>query len=372
MIASGSLANAEQLSELAEKGTNRQIIALVPAIDCGFRTLPLPKKNRRQAILALPYALEDDLAQDLSEIHLHCYAQHATTGDVIFVSHSKMEIWLQWLNHAGLQTTKLIPDGIALPTPTMQTWHFAQIEETWLVKQTATQVLAFDDEQMLNLWLKSQDLTDINCISLTPWTENLAQTAPAQAELAELPLAAFITEAISNPCNLRVREYQYKPEKQSSPVRPWLILAGLAASCLFTYLLSLGIQISELNTQEQELKAQIEKTYKMAYPNVKRLPNPKLQMTQELKKLSLNSAGATNSILDYLNDFMPAYQKISGFKVQAIRYDNKQKELRIQASGASFDKFEQLKSNISSDYQSELGALNQSGSVINGTIVMRK
>lgn len=371
VIASGEIASFDGLAELKEKAAQRQVIALVPSVDCAIRQLPLPKKSRRQAITALPFMLEDELAQDIDAIHLSCYLQGQATGDVVYVSHQKMAFWLEQLASAEIKASKLVPEALALPEPQENQWAFAQLDSGWLIRQSQHQVLALDSDESLILWLKSQTLDEIECVSYTPWPDEAQALKEAELDLAELPLAAFIHGAMSSPCNLRVGQYKDKSKKQSVAWRPWLKVASLAGISLVIYLTSLGLKIGELESQELGLKDDIVATYKIAFPHVKRLTDPKAQMKQELKKIG-GGHGIENSLLGFLHDLRPAYQKAKGLKVQSMRFDSKRGEFRLTATAPSFQQFEQLKAAIHSDYKAEFGALNQTSDEVSGTITIRR
>ena len=370
VIASGEIASADRLHELQSRAAGRELIALVPSVDCAIRQMPLPRKNRRQALAALPYMLEDELAEDVEDIHWSCYLQGPETADVAYLSQSKMESWLTWLAEAGLSVSKFVPEALALPVPTEEQWQLAQLHGNWLIRQSQHQAFALDGDANLQLWLQGQDFEEIELLTHTPWPEALAMV-PAQVELAELPLAALIQGAIDSPCNLRVGEYKDQSSKPVQPWQPWLRVAALAGVALLLYVLSVGLQLAELKTQEQSLKDDIVATYKLAFPNAKSSKNLKAVMRQELKKIGESSTGE-GGLLTFLHEFAPAYQSVKGIQIESLRFDNKRGELRIQASASGFQSFEQLKGAIQSGYSAELGALNSNDGQVNGTIIMRR
>ena len=55
IIASGELANAEQLSQLSEKSTNREVVTLVSSSDINLKSLHVPAKSQRAVMQAVPY-----------------------------------------------------------------------------------------------------------------------------------------------------------------------------------------------------------------------------------------------------------------------------------------------------------------------------
>nr|WP_285817808.1 type II secretion system protein GspL [Echinimonas agarilytica] len=377
VIASGEIANADNLHELEQRFSGREVIALAPAVDCAVRRLPVPKKNRRQALAALPYMLEDELAEDIDAIHLVHFAQHEETVDVAYVSHAKMDLWLSWFSRAGLAVGKVLPEFLALPDVKEPSddesthWHMVQVGDHWLVRQAHGIALGFENEMMAKFWLSSQDLEHVEITSFTPWPETFSPLIEAHVDLPELPMSALVNGAINSACNLRAGDYKIRRQRGQQPWRPWLNVAVLAGVALVLYLSGVALRLSEFKHIETVTRAEIVKTYKIAFPNEKRVNNPKVQMKRKLAQLG-SGDGASSGLLMFLHDIGPAYRSVSGIVFQSLRYDEKRQELRIQASGSDFQKFEQLKAAIGNGYSAELGALNSKNDQVTGTITVRK
>ena len=67
IIASGELPDASQLATLKERAGQRPAIALVPTCDIAMRWVALPPRASRKVLSAIPFMLEDELAQDVSK-----------------------------------------------------------------------------------------------------------------------------------------------------------------------------------------------------------------------------------------------------------------------------------------------------------------
>ena len=371
VIASGEVASADRLHELKPVAAGRTLIGLAPAIDTVIRQLPLPRKNRRQALAALPFMLEDELAQDVEQVHFSVYQQDKTSASLAYLSHSKMALWLAWLTDADLKASRIVPEGLALPETSEPNWHFIQLGEQWILRCSASQVLALDNEACLSLWLDHQVSRDVTLISHTPWPESLATRHPAQVELAELPLAALIQGALHCSCNLRNGRYVDTTSKPVTAWRPWLKVAGFAGGALLMYLTSVGLELKALHQQEQTLKEEIQRTFALAFPNAKNVSDPRKQLQQELNKIG-GTAITEGSFLEFLQDLLPIYQRVGAIKVESLRFDGKRNELRIQASAADFQQFEKFKAAIGNGYMAELGALNSNDGKVAGTITIRR
>ena len=372
VIASGEVAGAEQLKELQVWAGEREIIALAPSQDCGLKSLNIPKKGRRQAMNALAYMLEDEIAEDVEQIHVTVVGSDQEHVEVCYTSHQKMAIWLEWLHDAELHVDKILPDVLALPDVEQDgPWHVVEVCGVWLMRASGAQSLAFDDESWFKAWLKHAELPEQGFVSHTPWPEAI-ELENVTTELAELPMTALAGGAISSGCNMRQGAYRSRRKKNQIDLRPWYAVASLACIALVLYLVQLGLKLNTLSQLEDELKTQVVQVYQKAYPNEKRVKNPRSQMRQKLKLAGASGDGEELSFLQVLSDIGPAYTKVSGLTFESVRFDAKRQELRVQITASDFQKFEQFKSTIQSPYQVEVGALNSSSGTVSGTVTIRR
>lgn len=115
IIASGELANAQGLATLTERAGNRPIDVLVPASAMTLTSVNLPEKGQRQALKALPFMLEEMLADDVDAMHFTVGPRNGDALSVVAVAHEQMQTWLNCLTEAGLKVKRIVPDCLALP-----------------------------------------------------------------------------------------------------------------------------------------------------------------------------------------------------------------------------------------------------------------
>lgn len=85
-------------------------------------TVDLPNMNRQRLLKAIPFALEETVACDLSELHF-ALGQRTEKGalSVAIVAKVQVACWLERLHHAGIQADALCPLMFGLPV----------LEKTW-------------------------------------------------------------------------------------------------------------------------------------------------------------------------------------------------------------------------------------------------
>ena len=109
------------LSDVAPEVGDRQVIVLVPGTEVLTLYVDIPVKGARM-LAALPYALEDQLAEDVENLH---FAAGVRRGDgrvpVAVVAKEKIRMWLESLQTAGIHPARLIPEyhGLAVTPNTL-------------------------------------------------------------------------------------------------------------------------------------------------------------------------------------------------------------------------------------------------------------
>lgn len=99
---------------------------LVPSEQVRVIAVDLPLRSRARRLEALPFAVEDQIADPVDSVHL---ALGASIGDqrylVGVVRHAVMAAWIADLEAAGLDHAALVPDALALPQAADGGWTVA-------------------------------------------------------------------------------------------------------------------------------------------------------------------------------------------------------------------------------------------------------
>lgn len=106
---------------IAERGGPATV--LVPTEQVRLLAVDLPLANRAKRLEALPFAIEDQIAEPIESVHLALGAEIAPKRYLVgVVRHEVMAGWVDAAEEAGLGHAAMVPDALALPRPAEGEW----------------------------------------------------------------------------------------------------------------------------------------------------------------------------------------------------------------------------------------------------------
>lgn len=103
------------LSEASKDVGDRAVIVLVPATTVLTTTADIPVRGGSRLLAALPFALEEHVADDVENLHFAAGARRDNgLIPVAVVAHEQMQEWLARLEEAGISAARLVPENHGL------------------------------------------------------------------------------------------------------------------------------------------------------------------------------------------------------------------------------------------------------------------
>ena len=103
------------LSEAGSDIGDRQVIVLVPGTEVLTTSVDIPVKGGSRLHAALPYALEDQLAEDVDQLHFAPGTRRSSGRiPVAIVSRKRLAEWIEWLTESGIKPSAMISDNYGL------------------------------------------------------------------------------------------------------------------------------------------------------------------------------------------------------------------------------------------------------------------
>lgn len=373
MLDQGRLDHAAQLSELAARAKTAKVTVLVSSTEIGFHLLDLPPGSKRHLNQIVPYALEDEVAEDIHALHFAWPALSAKGKDealpVLIVSRRQMDTWQRWLQDAGFEYDALYPDMFILPLAEGE-WSALSIDDDVVVRHARWRGFAIEQTLFAELaGLFSDALTPpqrIRCWGDVDWPQSPAEMTLAEQRYPALALARHLEPGQA--VNLLQGDYA-KRRKRSASMQLWrwpAIAAGVLLVLLFA---DRGLTLYQLEREHSRLVSATEQQYRQAFPDETRVVNVRAQLNQHLNRLQ--SGGTSGQLLSLLQQLAPAFNGTE-LDVTLLQFDAGRNELRVQASGADFMMFERFTQLArEQNLNVEQGQLTSRSGRIAGTLVIR-
>lgn len=375
VIASGELSHRDELAELIPYAKQRTTIALLDSRDVLLSECEIPAGASRQLDNMIPYLLEEEIAQDVEELHYTILNRTSGRATVAAVDEKYLANWLERFRDSGIELKRVLPDVLAMPL-TEQQISALQIGDSWLFRKGSYQGMIADSQWLSVLFESDWCRQEENKLPITGYTPapDYPFSADQQWNAAELELVmALLTKgAIASPVNLLTGKF--KPQSSVlKHIRIWRKVA--IAACLFVAVLSVQqlLKVNQLEAEAKAYRAESERIFRSVFPDKRKIPTVsylKRQMSDEVNRLSGNSGGET--VLDWLADFPQVLANQPAVEIQSIRFDANRGEARIEMLMADFQTFEVIRSRLEQQYSVTQGPLNKKENKVSGSYVLRR
>ena len=163
------------LDAAASAADDRSVIVLVPATNVLTTSTEIPMRPGARLLAALPFALEEQLADDVESLHFAAGTRRDSGRlPVAVVAHELLQEWLGRLDDAGIHATRIIPENYGL----------ARIPGT-------TSLLVADDKVMFNDGEDTEFIMEgVKPSDALAFAGTLNEAGGDEAEDAEAPAAA--------------------------------------------------------------------------------------------------------------------------------------------------------------------------------------
>ncbi|PMG48512.1 type II secretion system protein GspL [Vibrio lentus] len=378
VIASGELSSWEQLDELTPYAEKRSCIALLPGNECLIKRVEIPKGAARQFDSMLPFLLEDEVAQDIEDLHLTILDKDASHATVCGVDREWLKHALELFREANIIFRKVLPDTLAVPFEE-QGISALQIDQHWLLRQGNYQAVSIS-EAWLPMFLQSdwvvageeEQATTIFSYTAMPSDDVQQQSGVEwQAKPAELVMSLLSQQAITSSVNLLTGTFKTK----SSFSKYWRVWQKVAiAACLLVAVIVTQqvLKVQQYEAQAEAYRAESERIFRAVLPGKQRIPTIsylKRQMNDEANKYG--GSGEGDSLLGWLALLPETLGQVKSIEVESIRYDGNRSEVRLQAKSSDFQHFETARVKLEEKFVVEQGPLNRNGDAVFGSFTLK-
>ena len=338
------------LAEWAAETVGARQILVAPGEALILNPVAMPSRNRGTWAKAVPYALEDQLVEDIEALHFAL--GNAPQGErlpVAVIGHAALRAWLDACGQHGLTPAAVIPEPLLLPWREGE-WSLL-LEERRAVARTGLWQGFSTERNLLGLLLDRiiTEAGDAKPARLRIWgrdADRFSDPALAdcecQIETEPVEPLALFASGHQPGATLNLLQGPYGRQTQWGRwLKPWRAAAALAGACLLVQGFTTLYEHRRLQQEALALGVEMERVYKEALPDSTRIVNPKAQLEAHLRELRPNG-GEEGVFLELLNRGAQALTSASEVVLRGFSYRDGLLDLSLQGGNpAALDQLRQ-------------------------------
>jgi len=377
------------LADAAALCAGRRTIVLVPAVRVLRTRAEVPVKGASRIIQALPFALEDLLAEDVEELHFAAGTRYADEQvAVAVVRRERMDSWLAQLSGAGIVAQAIHADSDAVQDVAGNSILVLEEHHALLRDPGGDPVVSELDslEGLLELWLaqprpagadgavppRNLQVYDATVDGLPNELWARYQDRVASLEVRRLPDGALLRLAgaiVTNPgVNLLQGDYASRTTLGSHWPR-WRLAAALVATVAGAVVATAGADAWRLQRESAALEAEIRQAASYTFPGQETGSDLRALVSARLQGDGGAAAGAAGrQFLDTMRTVAVAVAKTGNARIEGLNYRAGVLELQVRAPSAeALDTIRKLVVEAG-NLKAEIQSSNAAGEEIQGRI----
>lgn len=337
------IANCEQLTKLA---ANKKVIVVVPAFDVLLTSVNLPKMARARLLKAIPFALEDELINDIEELHFAISEKREIPQPVLVVAKDKLKEWIGILEDIGIKADVMVPISLAIPYEE-NALSVAIIDKLAVIRQSQWKGFACEKHNLNHLLKAAIADSEIKPEKINYYHYGderdpafASDIACYEYEAREDAFIADISKTLTAFDTINLLQKDFLPKNQTSRMNRSLIYvnAGILSLGLIIFAIFPFVSAGILKHYQAQLNDKIVAIYKKNFPNASSVIAPKERMESKLRSF-LNDA-PKDQLLLMLAHIGEGLNQVTDAKIKRLDYQNNQVNLNITAlTSEDFNKF---------------------------------
>jgi general secretion pathway protein L len=317
-------------------------------------TAAVPARQRQTVLRAVPYALEEQFAEDVEQLH---FAIGERYGDsqvpVAAVRNETIDAWLAPCRAAGVPVIAVIPEPLLLPWEE-KTCTLLLDGERAVFRQSRWGGFAVENDLLApildRLWnepdesieadAQAEDSTtekpELRVIGATFGADLLARldacAGPTRVEESDVPALALLAAGYAPGTGINLLQGPYSPKARIGRyLRPWRVAAVLMLALAGIQFAASLVERAQLQARSDKLTADIEAIYRETFPDARRVVNARAQMETRLQALRQQAGGGQNPFLDILAVSGPVLRGANAVTLTGMNYRDGTMSLAVTA-----------------------------------------
>ena len=339
------------LAEAARQVGDRSVIVLVPATAALTFSVDLPAKGSR-LLAALPFALEDQLADDIEDLHF-APGKRRAGGElpVAVVNNRALGDWLDQLQEAGIQPAKIVPENHGLAR-TPNTLSLLVAEDQVMFNDgadmafvipgispseavAAAGVLDSEDESTARHLMVYCDAA-VNDRYEKDWALLRHELSSVDVNLLPDGILPRLAVTVASGEGINLLQGRFGPKTEvAAMLRPWKYAAIFLLALGLVGILGKVADYYRLSVEQDALQQQFTEEYRQLRPNDDREVVDPVATVNSLRRSIGASGNAPQVFLPSLRQLADAIEQNNTAKVEAISYRAGVIDVRLNAPDIS-------------------------------------
>ncbi len=348
-----------------------QIVGLVPANWVHSTRVTIPGKQTRFIQQALPFAVEDQLAEDLDNVHIALGDKNSDgSHSVDIINHHLFETFHTALLETGYPVNALYSDASLLPVTGINVT--LAFENDWVLISSdngaVSRVKLFNAASYFESVFKETEVAEnpiqkVNCYispnqldSLKLLLAELQQIEGFEWTIHDLniPILDLLCESWfqQGTKGINLCQGEFKIASGSEPsLKKWRAVAAVAG---IWFLLQVGLDLGKgfyYQKEAQINQQQALQLYKSIFPGERRVTVNNLKRSLQGKLKQATSDTGSNDFLSLLSETGYQYSLVpnsQSIEFNSINFSDQRQELTIELKASSFQQLDQLKNGLTS------------------------
>lgn len=374
--------SAGALTDLRAVATDHTSIVLLDSRCLHINELQLPTQNSQKMLKAVPYAIEEFIADDVENLHfVASKSKTSNAASVVGINKQTFQAVIDNFQTAGIRVEKIIPDALCLAANAQQWVILNYLSHSYLQTSKLNGMLVPHDllPYILEKKLNDETITKPEKILLFSESENTtafdsAALTKTDIEIVNItynthPLVVFCGN-YKQALPLNLLQHDFKPKNKSSGYwHQWRFAAALAGTWLLMHLGVTAFQYNQLKEENIVTKNQIEAIYKTTFPKSRKINNARKQMEQKLKELKSSGGNASNGLLFMLEEaFDNLNQETKDITFQSITFRNNRIDIGLESKNLQAIENLNKKLNTNDTIKSEISSSSSEKDKVKGNL----
>ncbi len=359
----GVIGNADHgpFEKAAKAAGRHRVVMVVAGTEVLMEEVEVPATNLSKALKAVPYMLEEQLAQDVEASHF-AFGNKGGNGRIPVVVIAKQGLeWIQEMaTESGLNVLEIIPETLALPG-SPEHWTIMTNDGHASVRLSASRGFSCDSE-MLPLLLENaiegappehieEEIRRSRHFICGPGEFHLHPDVRPEFIRTEVALFARGLSEYKKPADrINLLQGGYgKTEALGKAWKPWRVPAALAAMLLALWGGTSYLQYQQLGVEEARLNDEMVSTLKRAFPTVQNPERDPLRQMRSRLRADTGTGIDEASFVVMMSAIGAALNQLNEPTVSSINFRRGQLDIVLEAE--SLQDVDKLKSSLEQENQ---------------------